>query len=59
MNALEKKGAIIPSSKEVPWFDNTYKNDFLRLLLQVLKDVVIEKNIFEDVSESVAHIKEW
>lgn len=59
MNALEKKGAIIPSSKEVPWFDNTYKNDFLRLLLQVLKDVVIEKNIFEDVSESVAYIKEW
>ena len=59
MNALEKKGAIIPSSKEVPWFDNTYKNDFLRLLLQVLKDVVIEKNIFEDVSESVAHLKEW
>lgn len=40
MNALEKKGAIIPSSKEV------------------LKDVVIEKNIFEDVSESVAYIKE-
>lgn len=58
MNALEKKGAIIPSSKEVPSFDNTYKNDFLRLLLQVLKDVVIEKNIFEDVSESVAHLKE-